>query len=238
METKSRYHFPIDPGESMKIQASAYKTSRLVCRPPRSTVARPHKQNDAGKRIVDLAKSYRMPNGLSAAFSTLRAKLSFELSSSKFEACIQDLGRYLGAESTRPEHEQGEGPDNLFLWTDTAVVIEAKNEAIYKTIPKKDASQLAHSVLWFKQNFPQYSNVIPLFIGPSDKFDRGAMCSPGTRVMMPQHLDSLVEAIDQMIGGLGRRPAGEWSSSEVNELISGFSLNAQNLTQKFSKSIN
>jgi hypothetical protein len=226
LEQKARYTQASDPGEAVKLQAAAFDWSRAVFRPPMGASAKPPRHVDAAARVLALARKYTDRNGLIAAFAALRAEMSFSLPHSRFELLLQETGRYLGADSTRPEHETGHGPDNLMLWSDLSLVVEAKNMAKYAVIPKTDASQLLHSMKWFQSTYPNASNAVPVFVGPSARVD-GGVCTPeGTRIITPEHLDKLLEAISLFLGGVAGRALEQWTIGELNQLLVSHGLNS------------
>jgi hypothetical protein len=194
LEAKARYVYAVDPSEAMKLQATAYGLWRGAFRPPIGASAKPPRHEDAAVRVLTLAKKYTSRNGLVATFAVLRGELSFALPHSRFEDLFEQLGTFLGANSSRPEHESGHGPDNLFLWADASLVIEAKNMASYTAIPKHDAAQLHHSLEWFKATYPNVVNVTPVFIGPAAVASAGVVPPPGTRVITKAHLTRLLDA--------------------------------------------
>lgn len=235
LEAKARYIHPLDPGEAMRLQAAAHAASTSVARPPVGSVVRPPVARDAASRLIELARSHTSPNGLIAQFDALRARLTFDSTASEFELAIQEFGVFLGAESRRPEKEDGEGPDNLWAWTELSIVAEAKNEAGYAAIPKKDAEQLLHSVQWFKDKNLAPHDPVPLFFGPSQTYDAGVHGPPGARVMFRDHLAALVDSVGQVVARLAGKPPADWTAAEVHQLLAGHGLNGSQLVQRYSR---
>ncbi|MEQ8460623.1 MAG: DEAD/DEAH box helicase family protein [Sandaracinaceae bacterium] len=237
LEAKARFIHPLDPAEAMRLQTAAHAASTSVARPPIGSVVRPPVARDAASRLIDLARSHTSPNGLVAQFDALRARLTFDSSASQFELAVQELGTFLGAESRRPEKEDGEGPDNLLAWTDLSIVAEAKNEAGYAAIPKKDAEQLLHSVQWFKDKNLAPHDPVPVFFGPSQTYDTGVHGPPGARVVFRDHLAALVDAVRQVVARLAGKPATDWTAADVHRLLAGHGLNGSQLVQRYSRPV-
>lgn len=234
LEEKARYYYMLDPGESMKLQATAYAGWRGVFRPPMGASAKPPRHEDAAARVLTLAKQHASRNGLVAAFTALRAELSFGLPHSRFEALLEQLATYVGADSSRPELETGHGPDNLILWADASLVVEAKNMAQYTSIPKHDAGQLLHSIEWFRREYPHAVGAVPVFVGPAVVAAPGVHPPSGTRVMTAAHLERLVDATAAFIAALATKALDQWSVAEVNALLASHGLNSGQLVQRFS----
>jgi hypothetical protein len=237
LEEKARYLFTVDPGEAMKIQAVAYAASRAVLRPPIGASAKPPRHEDAATRVLALAKRYSSRNGLIAAFAALRAELSINLPPSRFEPLFQQLAEFLGTDSSRPEKETGHGPDNLVLWADLSLVVEAKNGAKYAAIPKRDAEQLLHSMEWFRTEYPHAVRPTPIFIGPAIESETGVHPPPGTRVITPELLEKLLGAAAAFIAAIGSKAIDQWSVTEINVLLTSHGLGSGQFLQTFTKSI-
>ena len=93
------------------------------------------------------------------------------------EAAVRALGEALGFTSTRPDNDEGVGPD--VLWRDEATKqylgLELKTE---KQVPvrynKKDVGQLHNHVTWMRDNFPDYEALGILFVGPDGRIGDNA----------------------------------------------------------------
>jgi hypothetical protein len=85
LEAKARYLHPHDPGEALRVQATAYRESRSVARPPAGAVIRPPTDHDAATRLLALLRLHTTGNGLVAEFDALRGELSFDRPASRFE---------------------------------------------------------------------------------------------------------------------------------------------------------
>lgn len=237
LEAKARYQHALDSGEALKIQAAAYAASRTVLRPPVGVAARPARNEEVAVRLLDHVRSYSSMNGLVAAYDALRSELSFNLPHTRFEALFHDLGSFLGADSSRPEHELGEGPDNLWLWTGLSLVVEVKNMAQYERIPKKDAEQLLHSMEWFRVEYPHGVAPTPLFIGPAVAAEEGVHPPPGARVITPTLLGKLLGEAAALVAAIASKPVGDWTSADIAALLVARGLNSGEFVQRFTKQL-
>jgi len=129
LQRVANYFYDADPGESFEVQRAAYEKNGFMFCPP-GVVKRPAPIRKFTTQAVMLAwfKEFQNPNGAIAAIEDLRGRLSYDLSPAVLEQSLMDLAQLLGAEGSRPEKDHGEGPDDLWLWPDFSLVVEAKNE--------------------------------------------------------------------------------------------------------------
>lgn len=88
------------------------------------------------------------------------------------EAGVRALGELLGFTATRPDNDEGTGPD--VLWRDDAtqrqlgfeLKTDKKDPATYF---KKDISQGHDHLQWMAQTYPQHASLGLLFVGPAGK---------------------------------------------------------------------
>nr|WP_136314241.1 DEAD/DEAH box helicase family protein [Actinomyces procaprae] len=116
-------------------------------------------------------------------------------SSSKAEAQIRELGSLLGFASTRPEKEDHNGgPDNLWVQSNgQLVVIELKTEVDRsdQRITKREAAQLAHSVIWARDIYGETADVVPVLFHPSHRCREDTRLPRGTRVITRDNFEAL-----------------------------------------------
>jgi len=112
-----------------------------------------------------------------------------------------ELAPLLGALGSRPEREYGEGPDDLWLWPDISLVIEAKtgNE---ESLHKKDAGQLLLSLQWFANAHPTRDAPTPIIVAKVDVADRKAGFPADTRVLTPAKMVELLDQLEAFFRGL------------------------------------
>ena len=158
--------------------------------------------------------------------------MSFELHHSVIEQALCELAPLLGAKGSRPEKEDGKGPDGLWLWQDFSLVIEVKNENT-KSLHKKDGSQLLSSMQWFKENFPKRKNPIPIFVANVILCDQGAYFPENTKVITSDKMNILLEKVEQFYGKMIAEPLLCSNNESFDELQQSFSL----LPEQFVKTI-
>lgn len=117
--------------------------------------------------------------------------------SSQTEEALRALGEFLGLEATRPEKEHGTGPDVLWVSPGCpALCMEVKSgkdkENYYR---KRDMGQLSDHIQWVRNN-TEYSEIIPIFVGPLSKPSESANPSPEFQLI---ELDSFKKLGERLI---------------------------------------
>jgi hypothetical protein len=88
-------------------------------------------------------------------------------STNQIEEAIRNLGVMLGLRSTRPDNEEGTGPDNLWVHGSVAFCIDAKTDKESTSVyQKKEIGQMADHVQWVLRK-ADVTKVIPIFAGPA-----------------------------------------------------------------------
>ena len=82
------------------------------------------------------------------------------IDSNIFEKAVLEIGEFLGYDSSRPEKEYNDGPDNLWTTKEFSFVIECKSKSINDRYSRENAEQLMHSEAWYNDSF----SVVQLFL--------------------------------------------------------------------------
>ena len=184
-----------DPAEAIKTQAAAHDLNRaLLCPPGVAPKSASTKKFRAQSVVLEWFRQFEHANGAIAAIQVLRAQLSYSASTETIEQAIMDLAPLLGAKGSRPEREFSEGPDDLWLWPERSLVIEAKTQN-EDSLHKSDASQLLNSLQWFEKAYPTREKPVPVVVAKVDIADRKAGFPPNTRVLTQE---KLIELLDQL----------------------------------------
>lgn len=220
LQTAAKYRYACDEGRALQMQAASHVKNDRMLPPPTGTVMRAEKgdRSDAATAILKWYTGFSNVNGSIAALQDVRARVAFTVSADTMEQGLMDLAVFLGAEGSRPEHTLGRGPDNLWLFHDASYVIEAKNEAAYDRLPKRDSGQLHDSLQWFRETHPARTP-IPIVVARSAKAEHDAHFPDGTRVLKPEGLGKLLANIESFLAELVKRPAAQWTANEVAQLL-------------------
>lgn len=219
LQSAAVYQFSVNEAEALKLQAAAHLKNHRMFAPPRGTALRPVDPAfvEVPAAILRWYAGFDNPNGAVAAVQALRARLSFGASPETFEQATADLAEVVGAHGSRPERDCGEGPDDLWLWPDISLVIECKNEEYGKTLPKKDSGQIHDSLQWFKNSYPTRT-ATPVIVAKAATGHDKAHFPDGTRVITPKKLDGLLDAIENFVAALTKKPPAQWKLSEVGHV--------------------
>jgi hypothetical protein len=128
----------------------------------------------------------------------------------------------------RPEHEMGEGPDNLLhLWNNTYWVVEAKSGATSKAIGKRDAAQLGQGVLWFEKCYDPQANAVPVMVHPSNTLYKDATAVPGMKILNPRGLGQLIASVRGYSEALAA--VTMTNATDIERLLTGHKLAVEDL---------
>lgn len=222
-----------DPAKALTIQQGAfYKNTSVNC--PPAVLRRPliSGKADQGKIVCSWLKSYENPNGAIATLQELRGRLNYNNGYKKVEQALLDLACILGAEGSRPENEFNEGPDCLWLWSNLALVIEAKNEN-EKTLHKKDAGQLLLSIQWFNRNYPTREKYVPLIAAKISTPDRYTDYPDGTRVIPQTKANEIIDTLEGVINNLISQGSVFWTAQNIENLYQRYKLSSNLFISNF-----
>lgn len=196
----------IDPGEALEVQRSAYEHNNSMTRPPtvikRAIIIEKY---DVQNIIINWYKQFANPNGAIAYIQDLKTRFSFDASPASIEQALCDLAPLLGANGSRPEKEYGEGPDDLWLWPEISLVIEAKNKN-KESLHKKDAGQLLLSLQWFRNTYPTRKDPVPIIVAKVVVSDRKSSFPKNTRVITPENMNNLLNALEKFYARIISEP--------------------------------
>jgi hypothetical protein len=222
----ANYTYDLDQGKAFEIQRSAYqKQNNLFCPPNIKQRPKEVANTEQSLKIFEWYSSFQNPNGTLAFISELRSRLSFNGSTNTFEQAFADLSLPLGATGSRPENEDGIGPDCLWLWNDSALIIEAKTQNV-DSLHKKDAAQLLHSIEWYRQYFSKPTSLTPIIVSSVTIVDSDTVFPKGTRLLTPELLDSFLTALDRFYTRLIHEPPLFRQPTALNNPLEELSLTA------------
>lgn len=185
LQRLSRITYLFDPVEALKIQQGAREHCGSVALPP-TAPRRPSAPGakSVAERVCAWFRGFAAGNAAVLEAARILASLDFEQRYRDLEAAIMALGEALGAESSRPEMDFDDGPDNLWFWGGTMFVIEVKNEK-RDSLHKSDSGQLHNSVKWAKEAFPEFEErLVPVTVARVSRVDGDAHYPAGSRVLL------------------------------------------------------
>lgn len=165
LQRLARIHYRVDQGEGLRVQQAARQESIQLATPPaQGRVPRPVVGGRASERVCLWMRKFANLNGSVIEAERVKDSINFGSKSNRVEAAIQKLGEMLGAESSRPDDELKEGPDNLWMWDGHMLVIEVKSQ-VKDVLPKSASGQLHDSLQWSKETYPQFAErCVPIVV--------------------------------------------------------------------------
>jgi hypothetical protein len=231
LEQTAAYLDQIDPARAQAVLAVAHAKNNHVTRPLSGVTFR--KLASTGAQAERAAQAYAgkfgNPSSLRLGFEAILADLKFDPETTEdFEEAWFQLGIVLGLGSQRPEHEMGEGPDNLLhLWNNAYWVIEAKSGSTSTAIGKRDAAQLGQAMLWFSKRYDPAAKALPVMVHPSHALYANATAVPGMKILTPRGLGQLISAVRSYSEALA---SVTWTNAtDIERLLTGHNLAAENL---------
>ncbi|WP_416760786.1 DEAD/DEAH box helicase [Roseateles sp. So40a] len=185
--------------------------------------------------VRDYFAPFSQANAAIARVDEIAAKLAFGMPADIVEQGLLELGKAIGASSSRPERETNRGPDNLWLFEDFALCLEAKSEK-KAPIHKNDAAQLSLSLEWAKEHIDAANiDVLPVFVTDTTTCDRHEDVSFGPVLLNQAALFDIVERLKKIILGLSFDGALFNDSTTVTQMLTANGLHGRQITGFFRK---
>ncbi|MCK6478587.1 MAG: DEAD/DEAH box helicase family protein [Planctomycetaceae bacterium] len=223
-----------DPDEAMRIQRKAYAISHRLLRPTEVTALRPRDAAlaSAADNVLKWYGQFADGQGAVAEAASRLMDLYFGVGHVAFEDATEFLGAVLGAQSERPERDEGDGPDNLWRWRDMSWVIECKSRSETDAICKRDMGQITLSHSWFERNYPG-APVTPVMVIDTALADLDPI--DHLRTIEHEGLAELKDRATQLVGRLAAREPGGWSRKDVALLLDELRLSPTHLHEDVTK---
>lgn len=196
------YLHQIDPSSAADAYRAAFEINSDFPRPDKVADKKFARLTNQAVAARDCLGSFAQANAAIARLDEIAAKLSFAMPADVVEQGLLELGQVLGASSSRPEKETGRGPDNLWLFDDVGLCLEAKSEKT-ANIFKVEAAQLVLSLEWCRDHVeaPE-KGILPVFVSNSTKADRMEDISFGPMLLNEELVFGLLRDLRQVILGL------------------------------------
>lgn len=200
----AEFTHPANPVEAQKLLLAGIQDNPRILRPLQGVTykriaTRTRCQGEAAENFV--RSRFIDPNALVLWAKALIADLSWDTDTTdRFEAAMQEIGRFIGFGSQRPDKSYKDGgPDNLWAMSAAKfVVIECKSGVVDKEKPisKDFCNQLLGSESWFNTRYEGNCSADLVIVHPSSKFGPASSPSANMRVMNAASLEKLKTAID------------------------------------------
>jgi len=238
-ESLASYTYFIDPIRAQKVLASSIRENPRILRPLNGfTYVRVSPHIDQAKAVSEYLQNIGSPTELIIQTRAMCEDLVFDPErTSEFESAMEELGRFLGFGSQRPEAESGNGPDNLWaLGGSDYLVIECKTGSNSRVIYRSEIEQLGHSMTWFENTYGQSMKSRPILIHPSVQLAENASAARLTRVITKENLDLLKRHVIQFAESLAT--SNFWTQPiEIAPRLEYSKLNAKQITMAHSSAL-
>ena len=237
MQLVAEYTNFIDPLKAQDIQLSAKKINPSllspICGYQHSKLLNTSKQAEFIESFLSNNKIEK--NRLLIKVNSILDGLSFNwVSAAVFEESLNKIANYIGYGSSRPEKENGEGPDNLWcLGNGHYLVIECKN-CTTNTICKSDCNQLNGSIQWFETEYKNNGfECTPIMIHNSNVFNNDCFPNENVRIITPKKLDELKRAIKSFAQAYVNTSFTD--NKRIKELLEYYKLNPDSIISNYSE---
>jgi hypothetical protein len=220
--------FDYDEAEGFAIQQSAYNLNRSTSLPP-AIIRRPLQPGNKthAELVREHFQTFDNPNGAIAELHKLKINIDYSNNYKIVEAALSELGKILGAQVSRPDNEFHIGPDNLWLYGDLNIILEAKNEN-QKTLHKKDAGQLMQSIAWFNENYPNRNGeLLPIIAAKVVKVDFDATFGKEVRVLREDGVKKIIDNLISFYMKLVEQGPIFATTENIAELLNTYKLTPQ-----------
>lgn len=235
----AHYIYPKNPTRALELQKKARDWNPKLLKPLKGV--KYHKQSTANineaDQVIRWLSQFEHENAAIAATRNLKDRLRFDSDSETFEEALKELGQVLGAIAERPEREYGKGPDDIWLFSKTVFLIEAKNESRADLIPKTDGiGQLYDSLEWGNRHYPELKRV-PIICHRQERAVATSNPSSDMRVLTPALLEKLLNNIENFIVEIIELPPADRNRGRISPLLQKHSLTSDVLIGKYTKRV-
>ncbi len=238
MQVLAEYTNFSNQGEAQQILLSAQQYNRNIIRPLDGIRHQRliEKAGTQAQKIIDYINDNNLDsNSYILKANTLLEKLEFSVDTAEtFESSLKDISHMLGITSSRPEADNGKGPDNLWvIGNGIYFVIECKNGTTTDTINKHDCNQLNGSATWFENEYEGNEfTYYPVMIHNSHIFEHACSPNPKIRIMTPDLLEKLRGAISNFAENVAD-PNFYKQVIEMDRLLNQFKLQGDMIITNF-----
>lgn len=204
-----------DGNRGDSLQEQAYSLNRSLTKPRADIQYQPLASGTPqAANVVEIVEGYAaMRAAVLQEIDTALAHLHAKATANRFEQAIQELGRFLGLASQRPEKTHGVGPDNLWLADGMlGFVIECKHGKA-TPVNKQDHGQLSVSEKWFRQHYPDWQRVAVIVHRDGLATARSGAVGSDAKVLTFDALGRMISAVKEVYRDLAfqskRRPDQE-----------------------------
>jgi hypothetical protein len=238
LQLAASFLYSVNPKASNDCQLKAKNISPKVLKPISNYYSKitSNRGKQAGV-ILSWLKDFQNGTDVAIAIEDLTANFIYSpaINADKFENAVKEIGLFLGFSSSRPEDEEGDGPDNLWRLEDGKnIIIEAKSRKTGDKVPREDIEQLLHSIEWHKERYGNNQDYIPILMHPAKVKMNDAHPSNDMRLVPIDKQKELKSKVVEFGISLSKRSPNTWDEKEIEYLLRKFHLKFDQIIEKYS----
>lgn len=237
LQEMAKFVYPFSKTESNKFQVAAHKCNRYLLK-PKTGMEFSKLSIISWKRIESIKKVLEKYNDFGELQLDLNSTLDalrFGVKADDFEEALNDLGKFLGFPTERPDKEWKEGPDNLWqLGNNEYLLIECKNQVdtSRKEIFKEETGQMNNASAWFKKNYGDIK-VTRVLIIPTKTVSRAGGFLDEVKVLRNTNLTKLINNVQNFFSEFKTSDFKSLSETKIQNYLNTHHLSVIDITNKY-----
>lgn len=239
LQEMARFIYSISKSESNQMQINAHKVNKYLLKPRDGMVVT--KLENIGQQrtqnLIQFLKEFDSYDSLKVFLDSIISDLSFGVKADKFESAMNDLAKFLGFDSQRPDKEWKAGPDNLWYLRDNDYIIfECKSEVAddRDEIYKSESEQMNSASIWFEKNYGR-RNLKRILIIPTRKVSKSGGFSDEVQIMRKNRLKLLKEKVRSFYNELSKYDLKDLNELKLTELLEFHNLSVEKIKNDYSE---
>jgi hypothetical protein len=229
----------IDSSRASDIQIKAKELNSSLLRP--LTFTKGKKVLNYGNQISQFKaniKEFDRGTDIVIHVNTILSSLKYspDMLYKKFEESVQKIGEFLGFNSSRPDSEYNDGPDNFWRTETYDFVIECKNNSI-NNISRDEANQMTASLRWYKELYTENERMIGVILHNSNRVAKDAHINDEFKVIDSEKLDLIKVNLRKLSNELSHKAPDMWSDSELEMLLRKYAFTEKTFLTRYIRNI-
>lgn len=231
----------VNPVNANDMQVKARSLSSKVLKPQNHIYSKLTKtKGQQAELIVQWLKQYSNSTDVVIRIESLYSNLIYSpnVDSIAFQKSVYQIGEFLGFTSQMPEEDEGDGPDNLWrLENGVNLIIEVKNMSTNEKISRSEVAQLLHSIQWHADKYGFEQKYVPIIMHRGSNCFENVHPSSDSRVMSITLLNQFKDALSQFTKSLAVKSPQSWTTDQIFNLLSTYSLTYSRFVEKYTEAL-
>lgn len=139
--------------------------------------------------------------------------------SNNFESGLLEIGEFLGYDSSRPEKDYNDGPDNFWATSNYSFVIECKNRSTNDKFSRDNAEQLLHSENWYNDSFVSGPDVFCIAFHKSNTLYSNVHVNQNCYSVNDQMLEKFKRKTENFVDALSIKNPSDWVNTDIASIM-------------------